>query len=95
MPRKPPGDSINPSPFIGELNAEPLKLVLGVNLSSGVEVIFLLKLVLEMSARIFADRERSRRGLFADFFSGDPIPGMERKFVSLKMSKSALKSWNI
>jgi len=92
MPKKPPGDSMNPSPFKGELNAEPLKLVLGVNFSSGVDVMFLLKLVLEMSARMFADRERSRRGLLADFFSGDPLPGMERKFVSLKISKSVLKS---
>jgi hypothetical protein len=95
MPKKAPGDSMNPSPFKGELKAEPLKLVLGVNLSSGVEVMFLLKFVLEMSARTFADRERSRRGLFVDLFSGDPLPGMERKFVSLKISKSALKSWNM
>lgn len=64
-----------------------------MNFSIGVEVMFLLNLgvfVFEISARILADLERSRRGRFADRFSGEPFPGTERRPVvkSVKMSKS-------
>jgi len=92
------GESSNPSPFRGELNADALMFVLGVNFNSGVEVMFLLKFVFEISARIFADRERSSRGRLADFFSGEPLPGIGSRPTgppSANMSKSAVKSWNM
>lgn len=92
IPKKPPGASSNPNPLVGELNAEA---VIGVNFSNGVEVTFLLKFEFEISARMFADRERSRRGLFADLFSGEPLPGTQSRFVSAKISNSVLNSWRL
>jgi hypothetical protein len=63
------GDDINPKPLVGELNTEGPRL--GVNFRRGVDVTLLLQL--GTSARTCADLARSKRGLFADRFSGEPF----------------------
>ena len=72
MPNSELGDSIIPGPLVGELYADSARL--GVNFSFGVEEMVLM-LVWVISARIFADLDLSRRCLFADLFSGEPVPG--------------------
>ena len=69
-PRSLLGDCNRPRPLRGELN--PLPRV-GVNLSKGVEETLLFRLVPDISARMLADLDRSKRGRLADFFSGDPV----------------------
>lgn len=58
----------------------------------------LLRLVPDISARMLADLDLSKRGRLADFFSGDPSPKTpgNPEEASVKMSKSALpKSGNM
>ncbi|RAL67507.1 hypothetical protein DID88_008262 [Monilinia fructigena] len=65
-------------PLVGERNAEgpPNE---GVSLSIGVDVTLLFKLALVTSDKMFADFDRSARGLLIDLFSGDPllVPGKD------------------
>lgn len=80
------GESIKcKPPFVGDRYGEgpPSE---GVSLRIGVEVRLLFKLKLVTSDKSFADLERSKRGLLADLFSGDPL---------LVPGKDAVESWNI
>lgn len=72
-------------PLVGERNVEgpPNE---GVSLSIGVDVTLLFKLELVTSDKMFADFDRSARGLLTDLFSGDPL---------LVPGKDAVESWNI
>lgn len=92
MPRSLLGDSMSPRPF-PELKAAGSRL--GVSLSIGVEVTLLLMLLFEISVKIFADLDRSRRGLLADLFSGEPLLAKKSRLASAKISNWALKSCNM
>lgn len=62
----------------------------GEKFSIGVDVIALLKFVLEMSPRTLDERDESVRERFTDRFAGDPVPGTDKRpiFVSMKISFS-------
>lgn len=78
---------------MGESKAAEARM--GVYLKIGVEVMLLLKGLLETSAKTLEDLHRSGRGLLTDRFSGEPLPGTERSPVSAKISKSVVKSLKI
>jgi len=78
----------------GDSNIEGARL--GENFGIGVDVMPLLKFVLEMSPRTLGDLTWSSRDLFAGRFSGEPVPGAVKRpeFVSAKISNSVLISVN-
>jgi len=80
--------------FEGDSNAEGASV--GENFGIGVEVIPLVKFVLEISPRILGDLTWSSRDLFVGRFSGELVPGTFKRpeLVSAKISNSVLISVN-
>ena len=80
--------------FEGDSNAEGANV--GENLGIGVDVMPLLKFVLEIFPRTLGDLIWSSRDLFAGRFSGEPEPATVKRpeFVSAKISNSVLISVN-